>query len=119
MTVTNTSMTQTGFSYEKLATPSTGTAELAVWRVEITAGAEGVVHSLDKEKVCMVLAGELTLTTDQHTVVLSAGDVYTLPAGTPVQARNDGFQPVEVVAVAQAGVQATAAGHSTRPEWTL
>ena len=49
-----------GFTFTSLAVPSRGTAELALWTVEVPAGATSEPHSMDREEVFWVAAGAVT-----------------------------------------------------------
>ena len=57
-----------------LAAPSTGTAELAVWTVEMRAGQAGPPHTADHEQVWVILDGALRVNGTEHigTVVIPA-----------------------------------------------
>lgn len=61
-----------------LAAPSLGSTELSSWRVNMAAGSEGPVHTVNREQVWLVLSGALTITTDASTDV-AAGETVVLP----------------------------------------
>ena len=49
-----------------LAAPSLGTADLAVWTVEMRAGQAGPLHTADQEQVWVMLAGALAINGVEH-----------------------------------------------------
>lgn len=71
-----------------LASPSlSGTTTVSMWRVEMSAGQVGPVHSFDVEQVWTVLAGTPTITVDGESIGLEAGDTIHLPAEAVRQVR--------------------------------
>jgi quercetin dioxygenase-like cupin family protein len=65
-----------------LASPTLGpTSGLSMWRVEMTAGAQGPRHVFDSEQLWTVLEGQVSVAVDDRTVELAAGDTIVLPAG--------------------------------------
>jgi quercetin dioxygenase-like cupin family protein len=69
-----------------LASPTLGpTSGLSMWRVEMTAGAQGPLHVFDSEQLWTVLEGEASVAVDGQTAQLAAGDTIVLPAGTERQ----------------------------------
>jgi quercetin dioxygenase-like cupin family protein len=64
-----------------LASPTLGaTADLSMWQVEMTAGAQGPRHVFDSEQVWTVLEGQLAATVAGEQSELRAGDTVVLPA---------------------------------------
>ncbi|HEX5657134.1 MAG TPA: cupin domain-containing protein [Polyangiales bacterium] len=66
--------------FRSLATPSRGTRENAVWRVSFAAGAASAPHSLTREEIFVVLAGELTVTMQGRAQRAGVGDAIVVPA---------------------------------------
>jgi quercetin dioxygenase-like cupin family protein len=65
-----------------LASPTLGpTSCLSMWRVEMTAGAQGPPHVFDSEQLWTVVEGEVSVAVDGQTAALAAGDTIVLPAG--------------------------------------
>ena len=65
-----------------LASPTLGpTSGLSMWRVEMTAGAQGPRHAFDSEQLWTVLEGQVSVAVDDRTVELAPGDTIVLPAG--------------------------------------
>jgi len=88
-----------------LASPAQGRAELALWRVEMTAGQRGPEHTFDVEQTWTVVSGGTEIELDGETHALSAGDTIVLPAGAfrRVTAGGDG---VEALVACRAGARA-------------
>jgi quercetin dioxygenase-like cupin family protein len=85
-----------------LAAPSTGTAELALWTVEMRAGQAGPVHTADREQVWVVLDGTLAVNGEAQTgaVVIAAGAERRIEARTDVRALVASRAPVRVTTAA-------------------
>ncbi|QEC47895.1 cupin domain-containing protein [Baekduia soli] len=86
----------------------TGT-ELAVWSVEMEAGATGPVHVVDGEQVIVVIDGELELTLRGETRTLRAGASAVLPAGDQRQLVNRADSPAVTLVSSRSGVRASTA----------
>lgn len=64
-----------------LASPTlTGSEQLSVWRVEMSPGQAGPMHSFDAEQVWLVVTGSPTVEVDGERFELSAGDSLQIPA---------------------------------------
>jgi quercetin dioxygenase-like cupin family protein len=63
------------------ASPTQGSAELSLWRVEMKEGAQGPLHVFDTEQIWTALTGHASVEVDDRTVKLDAGDTVVLPAG--------------------------------------
>jgi mannose-6-phosphate isomerase-like protein (cupin superfamily) len=97
-----------GIRFTGLASPSRGSKEVCTWRISVEAGLRSPQpHTLDRDEVFMVTAGELRLAPDAPT--LRAGDAVVVPAGHPIQLFNDATAPAEAYVVIQAGFRATMA----------
>jgi quercetin dioxygenase-like cupin family protein len=106
-----------GSRFTSCSAPSKGGTELAVWTVDVPAGAPGAPHRLDREEVLHVLAGRLTVEVDGDAVDLDAGDTLAAPAGSLVSVRAVGA-PARLLACTRAGLTATMAdGTVLSPPW--
>ena len=95
-----------GTRFTSLATPSRGTVETAVWRVEIDAGVEPTSHSLTREEVFVVLEGTATVEIDGEREVASRGDAIAVPAETPFVLANGGDGALRLLCCLPVGGQA-------------
>jgi quercetin dioxygenase-like cupin family protein len=96
-----------------LAAPSQGSGELSSWRVRMEPGAEGPVHSIDREQVWMPLVGSFAITVNGDTATVAAGQTAILPAGVfrQIQAAEG---PAEALVCMPVGGQATVPGSDDR-----
>ncbi|MQY14278.1 hypothetical protein SRB5_44410 [Streptomyces sp. RB5] len=101
----------------RLATPSLGSRELAVWRVRLEPGALGPVHGIDREQVWAVLSGTLGVTCDGRDATLSAGDTVVVPPDVMRQFRSAGEAVEAVVSMAHGGVALTPDGRKHPLPW--
>ena len=107
-----------GFTFRPLAVPSRGSTELAVWIVELVPGACSEVHSMDREEVFVVAAGEVSATVAGEEVLAAAGDAIVVPAHAVLQLRNASPRhPARLTAATSVGMRATVGGASFAPPW--
>jgi mannose-6-phosphate isomerase-like protein (cupin superfamily) len=107
-----------GIRFTGLASPSRGSQGVCTWHISIEAGLHSPQsHTLDRDEIFMITAGELRITPDAAPV--TAGDTVIVPAGRPIQPVNEGAVPVEAFVVIQAGFRATMADGSDvgTPPW--
>ncbi len=64
-----------GSRFTAYVAPSSGSAELCAWRVEVPASGRGVAHRVSREEVFAILSGDLEITVDGITHEAQAGDV--------------------------------------------
>jgi mannose-6-phosphate isomerase-like protein (cupin superfamily) len=96
-----------GVHFVGLAAPSRGSADLCTWRITVAAGLMSPQsHSIDRDEVFMVTAGQLRLAPGGP--VLCAGDAAVVPAGSPIQLENPGAEPAEAFVAIRAGFTAVA-----------
>ncbi len=101
-----------------LASPTCGEADLCTWRITVDAGLVSPQwHSLDRDGVFMVTAGEVRLTPDGPLV--RAGDAAVIPAGSPIRVEHPGDSPAEAFVAVRTGFSAVAEEGSPigRPQW--
>ena len=90
MTVIRSSTTTTheidGVRFTSLATPSRGTRDTSVWRIEIAPGTPATPHSVTREEVFVVLEGEAAVEIEGTRATAQAGDAIVVPPGSRVRA---------------------------------
>lgn len=102
-----------------LASPSRGSRENSVWRVRIPAGAPGVLHSMSREEIFVVISGQAVATLGDDVHKLEPGDALIVPGGQMFTLGNQGTADFIAVAVAPAGVEACMpGGEAFHPPWT-
>ncbi len=94
-----------GADFTSLATPSRGSQESAVWRVQIPPGAPPTPHSLTREEVFVVLAGTADVTLGTTTATARVGDAIVVPPDLRFELRNVGDGPLELLCCMPVGGQ--------------
>ena len=104
--------------FTSLATPSRGSQETAVWRVEIAPGTPATPHSLTREEVFVVLDGEATVEIDGVRQSARPGDAIVVPAKVELALANEGDQPLRLLCCLPVGGQGRIAdGDPFTPPW--
>ncbi len=109
-----------GLVFTGLASPSRGSAGLCTWRLEIEPGfASADGHTLDRDEIFMVVAGEIRLSPDDEPI--TAGGCAVVPAGTSIRVSNAGVGRAEVIVAITAGFSATTEDGTEigTPPWAL
>lgn len=107
-----------GTAFTSLATPSRGSADLAVWRVEIAPGTPATPHSLTREEVFVVLDGQAAVRLDGVPATAAPGDAIVVPAGTPFEITNGADSVLRMLCCIGVGCQARLAdGSVITPPW--
>jgi mannose-6-phosphate isomerase-like protein (cupin superfamily) len=106
-----------GFAFHPLAVPSRGSAELAIWTLDVPAGAESEPHSMDREEVFVTTSGRLTATIDGVQLAAGPGDALIVPAHAVLRLRNPGGRPARATVITSAGMTATVGGAAFTPPW--
>ncbi len=106
-----------GTDFTALATPSRGSQESAVWRVQIPPGAPPTPHSLTREEVFVVLAGTADVTLGTTMATARVGDAIVVPPDLRFELRNVGDGPLGCCAVCPSAARAVwmTAPSSRRP----
>jgi quercetin dioxygenase-like cupin family protein len=107
-----------GLTARPIAVPSRGTAELAVWHLEVPPGTRGVEHTVDREEVFVVRTGRLTGTLGGEPCEGGPGDALIVPPDVPFALGNDGTETAHVLVCTSAGITATLDGRTVVPPWS-
>src|SRR3954452_16469852 len=70
-----------GARFTSLATPSRGSSDTSVWRVEIAPGTPGTPHQVTREEVFVVLAGRAEVRLGDTVSSAGPGDAIVEPPG--------------------------------------
>ncbi|MDT7844361.1 cupin domain-containing protein [Streptomyces justiciae] len=84
-----------GARFVSFATPLSGSKELCAWRGEIPAGTKAPAHTVNREEILHLLAGELLITLDGDTHRVTAGDTVIVNPGATLSVEN----PTDATAV--------------------
>lgn len=105
--------------FTSLATPSKGSGEASVWRVEIEPGTPATPHSLTREEVFVVLQGSATVRLgDGEAESAHAGDAVVVPADVRFEIAPLGAESLRMLCWLPVGGQArTEDGAVFTPPW--
>jgi quercetin dioxygenase-like cupin family protein len=104
--------------FTSLATPTQGTVETSVWRVEIAPGTPGTPHEVSREELFIVTGGRAQVRIGESTHEASAGDTIVVPAHTLFAIANESDEPVEAICCQPVGGQAILGdGQPFIPPW--
>jgi quercetin dioxygenase-like cupin family protein len=102
-----------------LATPSLGAAELVVCSVDAELGWQGAPHKHDREEVVLVTGGSGTVTLDDETYEVAAGDTVIVPPGV-VHSFAAGSGGIECITCEPAGIRIfDPEGNEKEVPWTM
>jgi quercetin dioxygenase-like cupin family protein len=107
-----------GARFTSLATPSRGSAETSVWRVEIAPGTPATPHALTREEVFVVLDGTAVVSIDGVESPAAAGDAIVVPPGVEFGVANAAAAPLRMLCCLPVGGQALLRGGTPfTPPW--
>ena len=110
------SLGQTRFT--SLATPSRGSDETAVWRVELAPHTPASPHSLTREEVFVVIDGEASVRIGGVPARAQPGDAIVVPADVELELANDGETPLTLLCCLPVGGQGRMpGGEPFTPPW--
>lgn len=109
-----------GTRFTSLATPSRGSRDTSVWRVEIAPGTRATPHQLTREEVFVILSGRARVRIgDEHAEALP-GDAIVVPPDTPFELSNAGEEPLCALCCLPVGGQARLhGGEPFTPPWSM
>jgi quercetin dioxygenase-like cupin family protein len=107
-----------GARFTTLASPSRGSAETSVWRLELRPGAEPVPHQVTREEIFVALEGAASATLDGIVAPVRAGDTLVLSPGVDFTIVATGPEAFHALVLLPVGGQAiTAEGAQFTPPW--
>ena len=105
--------------FTSLATPTRGSTETSVWRVEIAPGHPLVPHTLTREEVFIVLAGRARVQLGDAVTQADPGDAIVVPADTLFALDVVGNEPLHAICCMPVGGAAQLAdGTTILPPWS-
>lgn len=109
-----------GTRFTALASPSRGTSDTSVWRVEIEPGTTPTRHAVTREEIFVVLAGRAALDIGEDRQLAVPGDAVVVPAGVPFSFGCAGDEPLVALCLLPVGGQAQVPGAAPfTPPWAL
>jgi quercetin dioxygenase-like cupin family protein len=109
-----------GARFTTLASPSCGSAETSVWRLELLPEADAVPHRVTREEIFVALEGRARATLDGVGSLLHPGDTLVLAPGVDfslVAVGGDAFHAIVLLPVG--GQAMIAGGDPFTPPWAL
>ncbi len=104
--------------FTSLATPSRGSVETSIWRVEIAPGTPGTAHEVSREELFLVVAGRASVRIGESTHEATAGDTIVVPPHTSFEIANESDEPLEAICCQPVGGQAILGdGQPFTPPW--
>ncbi|OZM69980.1 cupin [Amycolatopsis antarctica] len=106
-----------GFTFRSLAVPSRGTTELAVWTLEVAPGAVSERHTVSREEVFLLHAGEIVAEIGGVEYRPGPGDAVILPPDTPGRLANHGGTTARLTVCTSRGIRGTIGETTIDPPW--
>jgi mannose-6-phosphate isomerase-like protein (cupin superfamily) len=107
-----------GARFTTLASPSRGSAETCVWRLELLPDAAPVPHAVTREEIFVALEGTAIATLDGVDQVIHPGDTLVLPPGVGFSLVTTGTEPFGAIVCLPVGGQgAMPGGEPFTPPW--
>lgn len=104
--------------FTSLATPTHGSNDTSVWRVEIAPEHPATPHQLTREEVFVILAGRARVRLGEELRDAGVGDVIVVPVDTDFEIHVAGEQPLEAICCMPVGGAARLADGTTFvPPW--
>src|SRR5262245_50162039 len=98
-----------------LATPTRGSSDTSVWRVELAPGHPATPHELTREEVFVVLSGRARVRLGDEMNEAVPGDAIVVPPNTPFQIDVAGSEPLHAICCMPVGGEARLADGTTFP----
>lgn len=89
--------------FTAMVRPTTGSAELCVWQVEVAPGNAGVPHRIHREEAFVLLNGAASLTIDGVESPLQPGDSAVALAGSIIKLSNLSETPATLLVTTSVG----------------
>jgi quercetin dioxygenase-like cupin family protein len=103
------------------ASPSRGSTQTSLWRVNLAPGSQVPGHILDREEIFHALGGTLVATVDGEQQTVQAGDTLIVQPGAVLQIAVPDSASFEAVVVLPVGALArfAAGGEPFTPPWAV
>ena len=108
-----------GIVFTALASPSRGSSQNAMWRIQMRPDVPAHPHRVDREELIHALSGRALASIDGREQALGAGDTLVVLPGQLFSLTTAGTGSFDAIAVAPAGLKATTEQGEFAPPWTL
>lgn len=103
--------------FTSVATPSRGSRETCLWRVQVTPRTQPAIHQLTREEVFVVLAGRARVQIGAEHSEAGVGDAIVVPPDTDFMLSCATDEPLEALCCLPVGGQARMHGRLFTPPW--
>ena len=108
-----------GARFTSLATPTRGSTDTSVWRVELAPGHPATLHELTREEVFVILSGRARVRLGDDVREAVPGDAIVVPRDTPFALEVAGDQLLEAICCMPVGGEARLMDGTTfAPPWS-
>jgi mannose-6-phosphate isomerase-like protein (cupin superfamily) len=104
--------------FTSLATPSSGTSQTTLWKIEVPVGAPPTAHALSNEELFVVLSGSAVVRIDGTDQRAEVGDSIVIPRETVFELTNGGAAMLTLLSCMPAGTEVIMGDVRFVPPWT-
>jgi len=104
-----------GARFTSLATPTRGSTDTSVWRVELAPGHPSTPHELTREEVFVVLSGQARVRLGDDVYEAAPGDAIVVPPNTRFEIEVAGSEPLHAICCMPVGGEARLLDGTTFP----
>jgi mannose-6-phosphate isomerase-like protein (cupin superfamily) len=104
--------------FTSLATPSTGTVQTTLWRIDVPVGAPPTAHALTNEELFFVVSGTANVRIGDADEIAHSGDTIVIPKETVFELTNGGTTPLHLLSCMPAGTEVIMGEIRFVPPWT-
>jgi mannose-6-phosphate isomerase-like protein (cupin superfamily) len=91
--------------FTALATPSRGTKQTTLWKIDVPAGAPPTPHALSNEELFIVTLGSAIVRMEGEELRAEVGDCIVIPAETVFELTNGGAGPLSLLSCMPSGTE--------------
>jgi mannose-6-phosphate isomerase-like protein (cupin superfamily) len=92
-------------TFTALATPSRGTTQTTLWKIDVPVGSPPTPHALSNEELFVVMQGSALVRIGDIDNVAEAGDCIVIPAETVFELTNAGNVALSLLSCMPAGTE--------------
>jgi mannose-6-phosphate isomerase-like protein (cupin superfamily) len=104
--------------FTSLATPSTGTVQTTLWKIDVPVGAPPTAHALSNEELFFVVSGSAVVRIGDVDELAHAGDTVVIPSETVFELTNGGSTLLTLLSCMPAGTEVIMGDIRFVPPWT-
>jgi mannose-6-phosphate isomerase-like protein (cupin superfamily) len=104
--------------FTSLATPSRGTTQTTLWRIDVPVDAPPTPHALTNEELFIVIEGTATVRIDGIDERAETGDCIVIPKDTIFELTNAGTTPLSLLSCMPTGTEVVMGDARFVAPWT-